>query len=358
MSISQSILIDCCAAAIVSKELAGGRMKIDVHAHFVNAEFYDELTRLPGIFVRDTGDGRHELRLGNTTYMWRKEEWFRPDHCLSDMDRKGIDMRLLSFSAPNVHSFPTDRQPALARSLNDALLRKCDTAPDRLRALCCLPLADIEEAFKELDRVRGSAMFAGVSMGSSLDAVPLNHPRLEPIWARFDQLRIPVVEHPMYPANTSGLDEYELPIRLGFIYETTTALTRMIYGGVFERYPNFPYVVAHTGGALLVLLERLDNGYRIFPDCRQHISKLPSHYAQQLYYDTCSFSAEAILLAHRLIGADRLLFGTDYPYIDTGSDHVTTLPIPTKERSAILGANAVRLFGLAPRNLRLEEAAK
>jgi aminocarboxymuconate-semialdehyde decarboxylase len=333
-------------------------MKVDVHAHFISEEFYGELTRLPGISMRDTGGGRHELRLGSATYMWRKNEWFLPGHCLSDMDRKGIDMRLLSLSAPNVHSFPPGRQPALTRSLNDALLRQCETAPDRLRALCCLPLADIEESLKELERVRGCELFAGISMGSTLDAVPLNHRKLEPVWARLDALRIPVVEHPMYPANTAGLEEYELPIRLGFIYETTTALTRMIYGGVFERYPNIPYVVAHTGGALLMLLERLDNGYRIFPDCRRDISRLPSHYARQLYYDTCSFSADAILLAHRLIGPERLLFGTDYPYIDTGADYVTALPISVKDRSAILGANSARLFGFAPHNVRREKDVK
>ena len=321
-------------------------MKVDVHAHFVNRDFYDALERLPGISVRDAGDGRTELRRGPATFMWRKDDWFLPEHCLADMDLKGIDMRLLSLSAPNVHSFPGESQVKLARALNDALLKKCEAAPDRLRGLCCLPLADIEGSLEELERVRGHKLFAGIAMGSSLDAIPLNHRKLEPVWVRLDALAIPVVEHPMHPANTTGLDEYELPIRVGFIYETTTALTRMIYGGVFERYPNFPYVAAHTGGALLMLLERLDNGFRIFPDCRRDISRLPSYYARRLYYDTCSFSADTILLAHRLVGPERLLFGTDYPYIDTGADYVNALSISKKDRAAILGENAVRVFGL------------
>jgi predicted TIM-barrel fold metal-dependent hydrolase len=214
-------------------------MKVDVHAHFVNRDFYDALERLPGISVRDAGDGRTELRRGPATFMWRKDDWFLPEHCLADMDLKGIDMRLLSLSAPNVHSFPGESQVKLARALNDALLKKCEAAPDRLRGLCSLPLADIEGSLEELERVRGHELFAGIAMGSSLDAIPLNHRKLEPVWVRLDALAIPVVEHPMHPANTTGLDEYELPIRVGFIYETTTALTRMIYGGVFERYSEF-----------------------------------------------------------------------------------------------------------------------
>lgn len=321
-------------------------MKIDVHAHFIDTLFYDELERLPGITMRETEPGRQELRQGSTTFMWRKAEWFEAGHCLRDMDRKGIDMRLLSLSAPNVHAFEPGRQPELARRLNDRMLACCAQAPDRLRALCCLPLADIEAALIELDRVCGHAAFAGIAMGSTIGAMPLNHPSLDPVWRRIDSSRIPVVEHPMYPINTSGMDEFELPIRLGFIYETTTALTRMIYGGVFERYPNFPYVIAHTGGALLMLLERLDNGYRLFPDCRAHIKKLPSEYARRLFYDTCSFSEAAIMLAHQLVGPDRLLFGTDYPYIDSGPAHVAGLPIAAGDHAKIFGGNAVRLFGL------------
>jgi aminocarboxymuconate-semialdehyde decarboxylase len=326
---------------------AENSMKIDIHAHFVDPLFYDELAQLPGIVVRNDNDGRQDLRLGSTTFMWRKAEWFATDHCVRDMDAKAIDIRLLSLSAPNVHAFEPARQADLARRLNDKLLARCGTYPDRLRALCCLPLADIDAALAELDRVRSHPLFSGIAMGSSNGRVPLNHHSLEPLWARLNVLRVPVVEHPMYPANTDGLDEYELPIRVGFMYETTTALTRMIYGGVFERYPDFPYIVAHTGAALLMLIERLDNGYRIFPDCRRDITRLPSEFIRGLYFDTCVFAKEPLMMAHRLIGQDRLLFGTDYPYIDTGSRHVDELPVSDQDRQAILGGNAERIFNLS-----------
>ena len=323
-------------------------MRIDVHAHFVNERFYDAILTIPGITVRTGEPGASELRFNNTRYAWRREAWFDPDHCVRDMDAKGIDMRLMSLTSPNVHPFPADMQIALARDLNDDLIGYCERRPDRYGALVSLPLADIPAALAELDRVRGHPLVVGVAMGSSLDKVPLNHKSLEPVWARLDQLRMPVVEHPVYPANTEGLDEYELPIRVGFMFETTVALTRMIYAGVFERYPNFPYVVAHTGGALLMLTERLDNGYRIFPDCRRDISRLPSVYIRNLYYDTCSYSVDALMLAHRAVGADRMLFGTDYPYIAHGDpSHVTQLPIAESDKQAILGGNALRVFGLS-----------
>ena len=322
-------------------------MRIDVHAHFVNARFYDAIERIPGITVRSAGPGVSELRMNNTSYAWRREEWFDPDHCVRDMDAKGIDMRMLSLTSPNVHVYERGAQIELARALNDDMLAYCERRPDRYRALLALPLADIPAALAELERVRSHPLFAGVAMGSSLDKVPLNHKSLEPVWARLDELKCPVVEHPVYPANTEGLDEYELPIRVGFMFETTVALTRMIYAGIFERYPSFPYIVAHTGAALLMLMERLDNGYRIFPDCRKDITRLPSTFMKQLYYDSCSYSVDAQMLAHRMVGSERLMFGTDYPYIAHGDpSHVTQLPISDADKQAILGGNAGRVFNL------------
>ena len=96
-------------------------MRIDIHAHQIDRQFYAELERLPGIRVRDPGDGRQELRRGSATYMWSRQEWFAHEHCLRDMDAKAIDIRILSLSAPNVHAFEAARQPDLAQTFNDTL---------------------------------------------------------------------------------------------------------------------------------------------------------------------------------------------------------------------------------------------
>ena len=122
----------------------------------------------------------------------------------------------------------------------------------------------------------------------------------------------------------------------------------MIYGGVFERYPDFPFVLAHTGGALLSLLERLDNGFRIFPDCRKHIDRLPSEYAKRLYYDTCAFHAPVIRMALEIVGSKRLLWGSDDPFIGAGPQYVLDMQLPQGEAEAILGANACEIFKLEP----------
>jgi aminocarboxymuconate-semialdehyde decarboxylase len=104
--------------------------------------------------------------------------------------------------------------------------------------------------------------------------------------------------------------------------------------------------MAHTGGALLMALARLDNGYRLFPDCRRYINKLPSEYAKRLYYDTTAFDEKALSFALDTIGPQHLLFGTDDPFIAADTSHVTKLPISAADKKQILGANAARIFGL------------
>jgi aminocarboxymuconate-semialdehyde decarboxylase len=96
-----------------------------------------------------------------------------------------------------------------------------------------------------------------------------------------------------------------------------------------------------------MLLERLDNGYRLFPDCRKYINRLPSEYGKRLYYDTCAFGEAALMFAIQAVGVSQMLFGTDDPFIGSDTSHVQRLSVPQTDKAAILGGNAARLFGLS-----------
>jgi aminocarboxymuconate-semialdehyde decarboxylase len=321
-------------------------MRIDVHAHIVDRDYVEALTRLRGLAAERTADGKTLLRKDGYTVAWSRPDMFDVDHRLREMDRKRIDVRILSLSTPNVYPWGGAAQAAMARQVNDALARLCRAHPDRFVGLASLPLADTGAALAELERALGELGMKGVVIGSNVDGMAMNDARMEPVWARINALRLPVFEHPMFPKETAGLGEFELPLRVGLIFDTTLAATRMIYGGVFERYPDFPYILGHTGGALLTVLERLDNGYRLFPDCRKFISKPPSAYAKRLYYDTCAFHAPALKMAIESVGAGQLLFGTDDPYIDADAAHVERLALGAADQAAILGGSAAKLFGL------------
>jgi aminocarboxymuconate-semialdehyde decarboxylase len=320
-------------------------VKIDVHSHVFDRGYFDAMLKDMVLEVETTPSGQTLLRKDGYTYMWWRDEFFDIDARLRVMDRQGIDMRALSLSSPSVYDWSGPRQVEMARYMNDVTAEIVKTHPDRFLGLGTLPLSNIEASLKELDRITGELGMRGVMIGSNIAGVQLNDACFEPIWAKIDSLRLPVFEHPMFPPNI-GKEEFELPLRLGFIFDTTTCATRLIYSGIFERYPNFPYIMAHTGGALLMVLKRLDNGYELFPDCRKYINKPPSEYAKQLYYDTASFYAPGIMMAHEIVGPDRILFGSDEPLIGADTSLIEGLSIPQDHKAKILGGNAARLFGL------------
>jgi aminocarboxymuconate-semialdehyde decarboxylase len=321
-------------------------MKIDVHAHIVDRDYVEDLTRTLGLEAQPTGDGKTLFRHHGYTVAWSRDDMYDIPERLRQMDRKRIDVRVLSLSTPNVYLWDEPAQIEVARKINDALARLCRAHPDRFVGLASLPLSNVDAALRELDRAIGELGMKGVMIGSNVDGLSLDDPKFEPLWKKIDTLRLPVFEHPMFPRETSHLQDYELPLRVGLIFDTTLVATRLIYSGVFERYPNFPYIMAHTGGALLMLLERLDNGYRLFPDCRKHISRLPSEYAARLYYDTTAFGATALRLALDTVGSSQLLFGTDDPYIDADTAHVDRLSLSQKDQDAVFAGNARRLLRL------------
>ncbi len=318
--------------------------RVDIHAHIVDRTFTADLVALLGLEAETTNEGQTLYRRDGATMAWTREDMFDIPFRISEMDRKGIDVRALSLSTPNVYYWHGAAQIEVTRRINDTLAAQCRAYPDRYVGLASLPLDDVDASLAELERAVGELGMKGLIIGSNIDGVALNDAKYEPLWQRIDALRLPVFEHPMFPKDTSDLREFELPLRVGLIFETTLVATRLIYSGIFERYPNFPYIMAHTGGALLMLLERLDNGYRLFPDCRKYISQLPSVYAKRLYYDTAAFGKAALMLAIDTVGPDHLLLGTDDPYIDSDCTHVERLNLEPAARDAILGGNAARLL--------------
>jgi aminocarboxymuconate-semialdehyde decarboxylase len=321
---------------------------IDIHAHFVDRFYVDDLIRVMKLDVEHTPDGKSLFRDHGATIAWTRPDMFDVDHRLGDMRQKGIDMRVLSVSAPNVYPWPANEQVAIARHCNDALAKYCGAHPDKFIGLASLPLADVPASVNEIDRAVNELGLKGVAIGSNVGGLPLNDARFEPLWAKINALRLPVVEHPVFPRDTSDMGEFELPLRVGLMFDTTLMAARMIYAGIFERYPDFPFVLAHTGAALIMLLERLDNGYRLFPDCRKYINRLPSEYGKRLYYDTCAFGEAALMFAIQAVGVSQMLFGTDDPFIGSDTSHVQRLSVPQTDKAAILGGNAARLFGLLP----------
>ena len=213
-------------------------MKIDVHSHQIEEIFFDALRSLPGVTIKTNPDRFSYLLKDGKTWLPFRPEMFDPDHLIREMDRKGIDMSILSMNTPSVYVFEPKTRIDLARRLNDSIVARAKRNPDRVRGFATLPLPDVEASLVELERIKDAPGVVGIGVGSNFDGVALDDRRLEPVWARIAELGLPVSEHPMLPTFAEHLPGYALPIRVGFPFDTTLCVTRMIYGGVFERHPK------------------------------------------------------------------------------------------------------------------------
>jgi len=158
-----------------------------------------------------------------------------------------------------------------------------------------------------------------------------------------------VILHPAGFTEGRRLTDYYLVNVIGMPLATTVAVTRMILGGVFERFPRLQMLLVHGGGYLAFYAARTDHAFRHRPELRSHIDRLPSEYLSSLFFDTTLFDAEMVRQLVTRFGADRVLLGTDYPFDMGLTDPLSLLTetgLPAEQQLLIAGGNSSRLFGL------------
>jgi aminocarboxymuconate-semialdehyde decarboxylase len=145
-----------------------------------------------------------------------------------------------------------------------------------------------------------------------------------------------------------GFDIYNLTASIGFMVDTTAAIARMIFDGFLDRYPNLKIIAAHAGATLPYLAGRLDICFDTMPAARESISTRPSEYLKRIWYDAVTYQAESLALCISVGGADRVMYGSDYPHNigDMTGILARIDALPAGQREAVRGANAARLFKL------------
>lgn len=266
------------------------------------------------------------------------------------LDKAGVDMQVLTMTTPGTHVESPQRAVELARIVNDEFAAIMQTRGERFTALGTLPLNDPQASVAEMERSWAEHGFKGFQVFSNIDGVELTDPRFWPLYAKASDLELILDIHPTFPAGVEAMSDYWLMPLLGFTFDTTLAAAKLVFSGVAERYPGIKWILNHAGGAIPYLAERLDRGYEAFKECRAHISKPPSTYLKNFYFDAVNFDPQALQLCVDFAGAEHLLAGSDYPH-QIGSlakmlSTIDQLKITAKEKKQILGGNARRLLGL------------
>jgi aminocarboxymuconate-semialdehyde decarboxylase len=262
----------------------------------------------------------------------------------------GVDMQVLSLTTPGTHVETPATAVRFAALVNDAFAEVSRHEDGRFTALATLPLNDPAASVGELQRALGPLGLSGAMLFSNVNGVALSDRRYWPLYEAADEAGAVLYIHPTNPASVEAMTEFWLMPLVGFPFDTTLAAASLVFSGVAERFPRIRWVLGHLGGAIPYLAERLDRGFHAFRECRANITRPPSEYLRQFYYDAVNFDAGAIGLALAFAGADHILAGSDYPH-QVGSiprmiETVGGLDIPEPDRAAILGANAARLLGM------------
>jgi len=273
---------------------------------------------------------------------------------IEEMDRYGVDTSVLSITVPGVQLEPeVEKAVYLAKEANDILASAIQRHPRRLEGFAHLPMQDPPEAANELERAVRQLRFKGALVNGHTNGEYYDHEKFWPVWERAEALQVPIYLHPANaPDVTAAMAGYPAfwGAMWGWTTETATHTLRLIFGGVFDRFPKATLIIGHMGETLPYLLWRLDSRVQIMHR-EKTIQRMPSQYVRDNVLITTSgvFSFPPLLCSLLALGSDRILFSIDYPYESTkeGVEFIESAPISQTDREKICHLNAERVLGLA-----------
>jgi aminocarboxymuconate-semialdehyde decarboxylase len=323
---------------------------IDVHTHMFTPKWLELLKSEGGIYnIKTRADGQQEIFRGNTPVVIPQRGHFDYDLRIKHMDAAGIDISVVSLTCPNVYWGNEDVSCRAAVESNDTMAEAQRSYPDRIRWFTSLPWEYPARAVEELRRSCDNGA-VGVMVLANIAGRSLTDPLFEPIWAEIDKRALPVLVHPTDPPGVDMMDmtKFDLSWSVGFMFDTTLAITRMIFEGFFDRHPNLKIIASHGGGTLPYLVGRFEKGNEVeIPKLRQ-MQRKPTDYLRHIYYDSITYNLGALQYLIATVGADHVMFGTDWPHQvhDTKGAFANTAQLPPDQCAAIRSANAKRIFEL------------
>lgn len=324
---------------------------IDVHTHMLNRQWLEQLRNhgAPHYEVAKTPDGRDCVRFDGAQFLLPVAAHYDYAMRLRDMDKVGVDVAIVSLTAPNCYFGSQEVSTTAARLVNDDMAQGQQAYPDRIRWMASLPWEHPASAVEELRRSykRGAV---GVMVLANINGHSLTEEAFAPVWRAIDELALPVLVHPTAPPGTQYLDlgKHNLAGSVGFMFDTSLAITRMVFDGFFDTYPKLKIIASHAGGTLPYIVGRLDRCHEMDPDRRTKIATPPSDYLRRIYYDAVTYRVEALKLCLEVGGADNVMYGSDYPHGigDMKGCLARVRALPEGNVKAVSGGNAQRLFKL------------
>ncbi len=323
---------------------------IDVHTHMLDKEWLRLLKEKGAPYdVAPITAGLDGIYREGALFMTPMPGHFDYDLRIQAMDAGGVDLAIVSLTCPNVFWGDEAASSEAARIVNDSMAAAQVTYPDRIRWLASLPWEYPARAVEELARACDAGA-VGVMVLANVAGRHLTEEAFQPIWQAIDDRGLPVLVHPAEPPGTPAMEmtNYSLASTVGFMFDTTLAITRMVFSGFLDRFPNLKVIAAHAGATVPYLAGRMDRSWEMTIPGKAALSRPPSEYLRKIYYDAVTYQQEALALCINVGGADKVLYGSDWPH-DIGDMEgclARVEALPADQRAAVKNGNAQRIFKL------------
>ncbi len=335
---------------------------IDLETHFVTEEWVEAMYANPGYprFADEPATGKRRLYYSETTFephgdfILNRLLDLGPGR-IAEMDRAGIQLAVISLTAPGTDHFAPAVGAPLARRCNDRLAEAIAKYPERLAGFAALAPKDPQAAAAELERCVKELGFKGWKTHSNFGDSYLDDKRYWPIMAKAEELGVPIYLHPAAPMIREFRD-YGLPLAgaaFGFGVETALAMMRLVLSGVFDAFPKLKIILGHYGEGLPFLMQRIDHPFvrphlkASDPEVVPPLQRVPSDYlrANMLMTTSGNYLPAAFKCAREALGMERIMLGTDYPYeeMDECLDFLERMELTQEEREQLHYRNAERL---------------
>lgn len=329
-------------------------MIVDTHTHFVPPSAIrpaEAGERWHGIQFGRNARGKITSSVGSIS---QEIPWptplETPDARIGSLNKRRVDVHMISIS-PTMYWYglPVADARSFARQTNDDLAKIVAGHPDRYVGLGYLPLGDTATAVAELERCVRDLAMPGVMIGTNVNGQDWDSADLFPVLQAAEQLGAVLYFHPARGRADSWLSKYHLNNVIGNPLETAMALATLIFGGVFDRLPKLKTCFAHAGGYGVLGVGRMNHGHEVRPEA-SGIEKLPTDYVRACWFDTITHNERALRYIVDMVGASQVVLGSDYP-ADMGEPYPVDWiqgcgSLSVDEKTAILGGNAEKLFGL------------
>ena len=319
---------------------------VDSHIHWFPEAYFELLEKRSGEPLA-ARDGDHWRFVNGKRTERLSPEWFDLERQFETATETGLDMSVIS--SMGIHSdldgLPAAEARDAARLINEEWSAAQRRFPGRFFAAAALPLQDTQMAIDELDHAVGVLGLRGASFPGSIAGEPSDAPRLEPFYARVEELGVPIFIHPNDNVFPDVMDGYEggLYSSLGRVFDSSAAVLRIVLSGLMERYPKLKIVHFHAGGVLPYAAGRIDKNTRA-----TKLEEAPSAYLKRMWVDTAMPHALTIRMAMDFYGAERVLYGSDNPCWNPQAAFGTlmSLKLPEVASRAILNENVRALTDL------------